>query len=86
MVQRLLVQLCIVHHQPFGCRPRLGHQETGAATLGMVPILVLHNQASVHTFLYLSLNLMGLLFRTSVGSPTYVVTYELGLQLEVQLY
>ena len=73
-------------YQPFGCGPRLSHQETGAAILGVVPILVLHNQASVDTFLYLSLPLIGLVFGSRVGSPTYLLTYELGLQLDVHLY
>ena len=54
--------------------------------LAVVPILVLQDQASVNTFLYLSLNLIGLLFRSRVGSPTYLGTHELGLQLEVHLY
>ena len=54
--------------------------------LGVVPILVLQDQASVDTFLYLSLNLSGLLFRSRVGSTTYLVTHKLGLQLEVHLY
>ena len=34
---------------------------------GVVPILVLQDQASVHTFLYLSLYLVGLLSRSRVG-------------------
>ena len=54
--------------------------------LGVVPILILQDQASVDTFLYLSLYLIGLLFRSRKGSPTYLVTHELGLQLEVHLY
>ena len=54
--------------------------------LGVVPILVLWDQASVDTFLYLSLSLMGLLFRSQLGSPTYLVTHELGPQLEVHLH
>ena len=86
MVQRLLVQLSIVHYQPFGCTPRLSHQETGAAVLGVVPILVLQDQASVDTFLYLSLYLISLLFRNRIGCPTHLVTHEVGLQLEVHLY
>ena len=85
MVQRLLVQPSIVHYQPFGCRRSLGHQETGAAMLGVVPILVLQDQASVDSVLYLSLYLIRLPFRSRVGSPTYLVTHELGLQLEVHL-
>ena len=52
---------------------------------GIVPILVLLNQASGDTFLCLSLYLIGLLFRSRVGSPTYLVTHELRLQLEVHL-
>ena len=54
--------------------------------LGVVPILVLQNQTSVNTFSYLSLYRIGLLFRSRVGSPTYLVTHELGLQVEVHLY
>ena len=54
--------------------------------LGIVPILVLQDQASVDTILYLSLYLIGLLFRSRVGSPTYLVTHKLGLQLEVHLH
>ena len=53
---------------------------------GVVPILVLQNKASVDTLLYLSLNLVRLLFRSLVRSPTYLVTHEIGLQLEVHLY
>ena len=53
---------------------------------GVVPILVLQDQVRVDTFLYRSLNLIGLLFRRRLGSPTYLVTNELGLQLEVHLY
>ena len=53
---------------------------------GVVPIFVLQDQASIDTLLYLSLYLVGLLFRSRVGSPTYLVTQELGLQLEVHLY
>ena len=53
--------------------------------LGVVPILVLQDEASVNTFLYLSLYLMGPLFRSRVGSPTHFVTHELGLQLEVHM-
>ena len=52
----------------------------------VVPILVLQDQAGVDTFLYLSLYLISLLFRSRVGSTTYLVTHELGLQLEVHLY
>ena len=54
--------------------------------LGVVPILVLQYQASVDTLLYLPLNLIGLLFRSQIWSPTYLVTHEFGLQLEVHLY
>ena len=54
--------------------------------LGVVPILVLQDQASVDTFLYMSLNLVGLLFRSRLGAPTYLVTHKFGLQLEVHLY
>ena len=36
--------------------------------LGIVPIFVLQDQASVDTFFYLSLNPIGLLFRSRVGS------------------
>ena len=38
--------------------------------LGVVPIVVFQVQASVDTFLYLSLYLIGLLFRSLIGSPT----------------
>ena len=53
--------------------------------LRVVPILVLQDQAGVNTFLYLSLDLISLLFRSRVGPPTYLVTHELGFQLEVHL-
>ena len=53
---------------------------------GLVPILVFQDEASVDKLLYLSLNLIGLLLRSRVGSPTYPVTHELGLQLEIHLY
>ena len=86
MFQPLLVQLSIVHYEPFGCTPRLSHQKTGAAMLGVVPIFLLPDQAIVDTFLYPSLYLIGLLFRSRVGSPAYLVNHELGLQLEVHLY
>ena len=36
--------------------------------LGVVAVLVLQDQASGDTLLYLSLNLIGLLFRSRVGS------------------
>ena len=54
--------------------------------LRVIPIFLLQNQAGVDTFLYLSLNLIGLLFRSRVGSPTDLVTRRRGLQLEVYLY
>ena len=54
--------------------------------LGVVSILVLQDQASVDTFLYLSLYLFGLLLRSRVGSPAYLETHVVGLQLEVHLY
>ena len=54
--------------------------------MGVVPILVHQNRASVDTPLYLSLKLVGLLFRSRVGSPTYLLTHELGLHLEVNFY
>ena len=54
--------------------------------LGVVPILVLRDQASVDTFLYPSLYLISLLFRCRIGPPSHLVTHELGLQLEVHLY
>ena len=54
--------------------------------LGVVPILVLQYQPRVDTLLYLSLNLIGLLFRSRIWSPTYLVTHELGLHYEVHLY
>ena len=54
--------------------------------LGVVPILALQIRASFATLLYLSLNPISLLFRSRVGNPTYLVTHELGLQLEVHLY
>ena len=38
------------------------------------------------TYLYLSLNLVGLLFRSWMRSPPDLVTHELGFQLEVHLY
>ena len=38
--------------------------------LGVVTILVLQDQASVNAFLYPSLYLIGLLFRSRLGSPT----------------
>ena len=41
LVQRFVVQLSVVHYQPFGCRPSFSHQEAGAAVLGVVPVLVL---------------------------------------------
>ena len=54
--------------------------------LGVVPILVLQNQARVDTVFYLLLNPVGPLFRSRLGSPTYLVTQELGVQPEVHLY
>ena len=52
----------------------------------VVPIPVLQDQASVDTILYLSLYLIGLFFRSRIGSPSDLVTHELGLQLGVHLY
>ena len=49
------------------------------------PTLLLQDQASVDTLLYLSLDLECLLFRNRVGPPTYLVTHELRCQLEVHL-
>ena len=54
--------------------------------LGVVPIPLLQDWASVDTLLYLSLNLVGLLFRSWVGSPPDLMAHEPGLQLEVHLY
>ena len=54
--------------------------------LGIVPILVIQYQARVDTLLYPSLYLIGLLFRSRVGSPSYLLTHELWLQPEVHLY
>ena len=48
--------------------------------LGVVPILVLQDQASVDTVLYLSLYLIDLLFRSRVGSPSYLVTHGFSLR------
>ena len=47
--------------------------------LGVIPILVLQNQASLDIFFDLSLNLIGLLFSSQVGSGTHLLTHELGL-------
>ena len=85
MVPCFLVQLSLIHHQPFGCRPSFSHQETGAAVLGVVPIVVLLDQASVDTHLYRLLDLVCLLLSSRVGPPTYLVTQELRFQLEVHL-
>ena len=62
MVQCLLVGLSIILHQPFACGPRLSHPETEAALPGIVPIVVLQEQAGIDTLLYLSLDLICLLF------------------------
>ena len=51
--------------------------------LGVVPFLVLQNQTGVYTFLYLSLNLVSLLFRSRIGSPPNLIAHELGVHLEV---
>ena len=53
--------------------------------LGVLPILVFQDKASLDTFLYLSVNLVCLLFRRGVGPATYFVPHELRLQLEVPL-
>ena len=53
--------------------------------LGVVPILVTGDQAGVNTPLYLSLNIISLLFRSWSGPPTYLVTHELVFQLVVHL-
>ena len=86
MVQRFVVQLSVVNYQPFNCRPRFSHQKTGAAVLGVVPVPILQDWASVDTFLYLSLNLVGLLFRSGIGCPPDLMAHELRFQLEVHLY
>ena len=54
--------------------------------LGVVPVPVLQDYASVDTLLYLSLNLIGLLFRSRVGSPPDLMAHKFGVQLEVHLY
>ena len=86
MVQRFLVQLSIVHYQVFGCRPRFSHKETGTAVLGVVPISVLRDQASADTLLHPSLYLIGLFFRSRIGSHPDLVTHEIRSKLEVHLY
>ena len=49
--------------------------------LGVAPVLVLQDQASVDTLLHLSLYLIGLLFRSRVGSPSHLVATKLGFSL-----
>ena len=75
----------MVHHQPLGCRPKLSHQETRVAVFGVVFIIALQDQASVDTLLHLSFDLISLLFRSQVGTPTYLVTHKLRFQLEVHV-
>ena len=53
--------------------------------LGVVLVFVLEVQPSVDKFLYLSLNLVGLLFRSWIKPATHLVSYELGLQLLIHL-
>ena len=53
--------------------------------LGVVPVLELQIQTSVDTLLYLFINLIGVLFRSQLVPPAYLVSHKLELQLEVHL-
>ena len=53
--------------------------------LGIVPVLILQDQASIDTFLYLTLNLVSLLLKSWIGPRAYLMPHELMLQLEIHL-
>ena len=53
--------------------------------LGIVAMVVLQDQASIHTLLYMRLNVVSLLFRSKIGPPAYLMPYKVRLQLEIHV-
>ena len=49
MVLGFLVDLTIVYNQSLGSRPWFGNQQTGTAVMGVVPLLIFFNEASINT-------------------------------------
>ena len=59
------------------------NQEAGTAVVGVVPLLVFLNEASVNTFLDLALHFFNLFLRSGVGTTSHSRLLKFRFQLQV---
>ena len=71
MVLGLFIDLPIVNDQAHSSGPRFSNQETGATVAGVVPVLILFDEASIYTFLDLAFDLVDLILWGGVWTPPH---------------
>ena len=83
MVLGFLVDLTMVNNQLQGSRSWFGDQEARTAVMGVVPLLIFLNQASINTFLDLALDFFNLFQRSRVGTTSDPRPLKFRLQFRV---
>ena len=85
MVLGFLVHLTIVNNQSQGTRSWFSNQEAGTAVVGLVPLLMFLNEASINTFLDIALDFFNLFLRSGVGTTSHSRLLKLRFQFQVHL-
>ena len=85
MVLAFLVDLTIVNNQSYGSRPWFNNQETGTAVMGVVPLLIFFNEASINTFLDLALDFFNLFLWSGIGTTPHSRLFKFRFQFQVHL-
>ena len=83
MVLGFLGDLTIVYNQLWGSRPWFSNQETGTAVMGVVPLLIFFNEASIYTFLDLALDFFNLYLWSGIGTTLHSRLFKFRFQFQV---
>ena len=82
---RDLLYLTIVNNQSYGSRSWFSNQEAATAVMGVVPLLLLFNEASINTFLNLALDSFNLFLRSGVGRTPHSRLFKFSFEFQVHL-
>ena len=85
MVLGFLVDLTIVYNKTWSSRPWFSNKETGAAVMGIVPMFVLFNEASINAFLDLALDFFNLFLWSGIGTTPHSRLFKFWFQFQVHL-
>ena len=85
MVLGFLVDLTIVNNQSQGSQSGFGDQDARTAVVGVVPLLIFLNEASINTYMDLALDFFNLFLRSGVGTTSHSRLLKFRFQFQVHL-